>query len=296
VGWINARRRRPVAGYAALLLGLIVVTLLYGAVTGSSGGGAQAQGPSSSSDIAAGETLFNETCATCHGFGGVGHPGIAPSLIGAGAAAVDFQMSTGRMPAKEDFAENERKPTLFTQQEIYEIADYIESLGGGPTIPDAQQVSTSGADTALGEELFSANCAQCHNAGLSGGALTYGKDAPPLTQATATQIYEAMLTGPEAMPVFSDGAISPQAKRDIIAYILETRSEPNPGGLTLGRMGPVTEGLVIFLGGMGFLVLIAMWITAKRREPWDAAQGSGAGSVSASAHEADAAGDAWTEH
>jgi ubiquinol-cytochrome c reductase cytochrome c subunit len=295
VSWINARRRRPVAGYAALLLGLIVVTLLYGAVTGSSGGGAQAQGPSSSSDIAAGEKLFNETCATCHGYGGVGNAGVAPSLIGAGAAAVDFQMSTGRMPAKEVGAENERKPTTFTQAEIYEIADYVESLGGGPTIPDAQQVSTVGADTALGEELFSANCAQCHNAGLSGGALTYGKDAPPLTQATATQIYEAMLTGPEAMPVFSDGAISPQAKADIIAYILQTRSEPSPGGLTLGRMGPVTEGLVIFLGGMGFLVLIAMWITAKRREPWDAAQGSGA-SGAGSAHGADAAGDAWTEH
>jgi ubiquinol-cytochrome c reductase cytochrome c subunit len=291
VSWINARRRRPVAGYAALLLGLVLVTLLYGAVTGS-GGSAQAQSPSPQSDINAGKTLFDATCATCHGFGGVGNPGIAPSLIGAGAAAVDFQMSTGRMPAKEVGAENERKPTLFTQQQIYEIADYVESLGGGPTIPDAQQVSTAGADTALGEQLFSANCAQCHNAGLSGGALTYGKDAPPLTQATATQIYEAMLTGPEAMPVFGDGAIPPQAKRDIIAYIIDTRTEPNPGGLSLGRMGPVTEGLVIFLGGMGFLVLIAMWITAKRREPWDAAQGS----LPGSAHGPEAPGDAWTEH
>jgi ubiquinol-cytochrome c reductase cytochrome c subunit len=291
VSWINARRRRPVAGYAVLLLGLVMVTLLYGAVTGTSGG-AQAQGPSSQSEINAGEKLFNMTCSSCHGFGGVGKAGIAPSLIGAGAAAVDFQMSTGRMPAKEVGAENERKPTLFTQQEIYEIADYIQSLGGGPTIPDAQQVSTAGANTALGEELFSANCAQCHNAGLSGGALTYGKDAPPLTQATATQIYEAMLTGPEAMPVFSDGVVPPQAKRDIIAYIIDTRTEPSPGGLSLGRLGPVTEGLLIFLGGMGFLVLIAMWITAKRREPWDAAQRS----LPGSAHGPEAPGDAWTEH
>ena len=298
MSWIKARRRRPVAGYAALLLGLVMVTVLYGAVAGT-GGGAQAEPASSQSDISAGETLFNVNCATCHGFGGVGHAGVAPSLIGAGAAAVDFQVSTGRMPAKEVGAENERKPNSFTQQEIYEIADYVQSLGGGPTIPDAQQVSTTGADTALGEELFSANCAQCHNAGLSGGALTYGKDAPPLTAATATQIYEAMLTGPEAMPVFADGAISPQAKRDIIAYVLQTRSEPNPGGLTLGRLGPVTEGLVIFLGGMGFLVLIAMWITAKRREPWDAAgslPGSGPGSGSGSLEGLDAPGDAWTEH
>ena len=161
----------------------------------------------------------------------------------------------------------------------------MASLGGGPPIPDAAQVSTAGADTALGSQLFSANCAQCHGFAGAGGALTYGKDAPPLTQATATEIYEAMLTGPEAMPVFADGTLSPQAKRDIIAYVLDTRAEPNPGGLSLGRTGPITEGAVVFLGGMGFLVLIAMWITAKRREPWDAAQSDAAGTSGTSGTE-----------
>jgi ubiquinol-cytochrome c reductase cytochrome c subunit len=270
VGWINARRRRPAAGYAALLLGLVVVGLLYGALT-RTGGGAQAEPPAAQQDVAAGKALFQATCSSCHGLDAQG-TSQAPSLIGAGAAAVDFQMSTGRMPAKEVGAENERKPTTFSQQQIYEIADYIASLGGGPPIPDADQVSTVGADTALGSQLFSANCAQCHGFAGAGGALTYGKDAPPLTQATPTQIYEAMLTGPEAMPVFSDGALSPQAKRDIIAYIVDTRTEPNPGGFSLGRTGPITEGLVIFLGGIGFLVLVSMWLTAKRREPWDVAQ------------------------
>jgi ubiquinol-cytochrome c reductase cytochrome c subunit len=263
VSWINARRRRPVAGYAALLLGLVVVGLVYGAFTRTSGGAA-ASAPTQA-DITAGKNLFDANCSSCHGLDAQGSSQ-APSLIGAGAAAVDFQMSTGRMPAKEVGAEMPRKPVTFTQQQIYQIADYIASLGGGPAVPDAQQVSVSGADTALGEQLFSANCAQCHNAGLSGGALTYGKYAPPLTQATATQIYEAMLTGPEAMPVFSDGTLSPQAKRDIIAYILQTRTEPNPGGFSLGRTGPTTEGLVIWLGGLGFLILFAMWITAKRRD------------------------------
>jgi ubiquinol-cytochrome c reductase cytochrome c subunit len=202
----------------------------------------------------------------------VGNPGVAPSLIGAGSAAVYFQMSTGRMPAKEVGAENERKPVTFTDQEILDIAEYIQSIGGGPEIPTPAQVSTEGADTALGSQLFSANCAQCHGFAGAGGALTYGKDAPPLTESTATQIYTAMLTGPEAMPVFSDGTIPPQAKRDIIAYIEATRTEANPGGFSLGRTGPITEGLVIFLGGLGFLVFVAMWITAKRREPWDVAQ------------------------
>jgi ubiquinol-cytochrome c reductase cytochrome c subunit len=267
VSWFNARRRRPVAGYAALLLGLVVVGLLYGAFTRTGGGSAQASSPAASqSDINTGKDLFDATCSSCHGLDAQGTTQ-APSLIGAGAAAVDFQMSTGRMPAKEVGAQEDEKPVTFSAQQIYEIADYVASLGGGPAIPDAQQVSTAGANTALGEELFSANCAQCHGFAGAGGALTYGKFAPPLTAATATQIYEAMLTGPEAMPVFSDGAVSPSAKRDIIAYITDTKVEPNPGGFSLGRTGPVTEGLVIFLGGMGFLVIIALWITAKRRDP-----------------------------
>ena len=289
MGWINARRRRPVAGYAALLLGLILVGLVYGALT-RQGGTAQASA-GSQADINAGKALFDATCSSCHGLDAQGTAN-GPSLVGAGAAAVDFQMATGRMPAKEVGAENESKPTLFKQQQIYEIADYIASLGGGPPIPDAAQVSTAGANTALGSPLFRANCAQCHGFAGAGGALTYGKDAPPLTQATATEIYEAMLTGPEAMPVFADGAISPQAKRDIIAYVLDTRTEPNPGGLSLGRVGPITEGAVVFLGGMGFLVLIAMWITAKRREPWDAAQSDAAGTPETSG----TLGTSGTEH
>ena len=266
MSWINARRRRPVAGYAALLLGLVVVALAYASLT-SRGGVSQASAAvGAQQDITAGKDLFQASCSSCHGLEGQG-TSQAPSLVGAGAAAVDFQMSTGRMPAKEVGAENERKPVTFTPQQIEDIAGYIASLGGGPAIPTADQVSTAGADTALGSQLFSANCAQCHGFAGAGGALTYGKDAPPLTESTPTQIYTAMLTGPEAMPVFSDGALSPQAKRDIIAYITQTRVEPNPGGFSLGRTGPVTEGLVVFLGGLGFLVLISMWITARRRDP-----------------------------
>ena len=265
MSWINARRRRPVAGYAALLLGLVVVALVYGSLT-RQGGEAQAAPTAAQQDIASGQELFAANCSSCHGLEAQG-TSEAPSLVGAGAAAVYFQMSTGRMPAKEVGAENERKPTLFTDTEIRDIAAYIQSIGGGPEIPTPQQVTTVGANTALGSQLFSANCAQCHGFAGAGGALTYGKDAPALTQATPTQIYTAMLTGPEAMPVFSDGAIPPQAKRDMIAYITQTRTEPNPGGFSLGRTGPVTEGLVIFLGGMGFLVMIALWITAKRRDP-----------------------------
>jgi ubiquinol-cytochrome c reductase cytochrome c subunit len=163
-------------------------------------------------------------------------------------------------------AENDRKPAVFSEAQVYQIAAYVASLGGGPAIPAAEQVSTNGADTALGQELFSANCSQCHGFAGAGGALTYGKEAPSLNASTNPQIYEAMLTGPEAMPVFGDGTITPAEKKDIIAYVTDTRDEANPGGFSLGRTGTVTEGLLGWLGGLGFLVLIAMWLTAKRRD------------------------------
>ena len=143
------------------------------------------------------------------------------------------------------------------------MAAFIGSLGGGPAIPSAAQVSTSGANVGVGQQLFVADCAQCHNFVGAGGALTYGKFAPALTQATPTQIYEAMLTGPEAMPIFNDGTLTPNEKRDVVAYVTGVRSQANPGGFSLGRVGPVTEGLVAFLGLLLFMVLMALWITAK---------------------------------
>jgi ubiquinol-cytochrome c reductase cytochrome c subunit len=265
VSSIISRRRHPAAGYAAIAGGLVAAGVLYGTF---SGGGASAAAPAAqdSTQVAQGHSLFETSCSSCHGLNAQG-TAQAPSLIGAGAAAVDFQMSTGRMPAKDLTAENDRKPqTEFTQQQIYDIAGYIASLGGGPAIPSPEMVSTNGANTALGSELFSTNCAQCHGFAGAGGALTYGKSAPSLNASTPTQIYEAMLTGPEAMPVFGDGTITPAEKQDIIAYITETRKEANPGGFSLGRTGTTTEGLLGWVGGLGFLVLIAMWLTAKRRD------------------------------
>jgi ubiquinol-cytochrome c reductase cytochrome c subunit len=261
VSSIIARRRHPAAGYAAIAGGLVFAGALYGVLAGGPASAAPGQ-----ASPANGRSLFIQSCASCHGINAQG-TSQAPSLIGAGAAAVDFQMSTGRMPAKEPSAENNRKPVTFTPQQIADIGAWIESLGLGPTVPDATQVSTVGADTALGYQLFSAECSQCHGAGSGGGALTYGKSAPSLNAATPTQIYEAMLTGPEAMPAFGDGTMTPQEKRDIIAYITATRAETNPGGFSLGRIGTVTEGIVAWLGGLGFLVLIAMWLTARRKDP-----------------------------
>jgi ubiquinol-cytochrome c reductase cytochrome c subunit len=264
VSWITARRRRPAAGYAVVLLGLLCIGAIYAVITGSASpasAGLTASG-AQQGQIASGKSIFLQECATCHGDLAQGTPGVAPGLIGVGAAAVDFQVSTGRMPAKENGAENDRKPPQLNTAATHAVAAYIASLGGGPPIPSAAQVST-GANVGLGQQLFTTNCSQCHSFVGAGGALTYGKFAPPLTASTPTQIYEAMLTGPEAMPVFNDTTITPSEKASIIAYVTQTRSQPDPGGFSLGRVGPVTEGLVAFLGLLMFMVLAALWITAK---------------------------------
>ena len=261
-------RRRPVAGYAVVLLALILVGAIYAMITGGGESSAATTPTASQADIAKGEQIFNQNCSSCHGLQAVG-TAVAPSLIGVGSAAVYFQTSTGRMPAKAPDAENDRKPTQLNPLQIRQVGAYIQSLGGGPEIPTPAMVSTNGANIALGQALFTADCAQCHNFDGAGGALTYGKYAPSLTASTPTQIYTAMLTGPEAMPVFNDTTIPPNEKRDVIAYVTSSRATPNPGGFSLGRVGPVTEGLVAFLGVLFFMVLVALWITAKHRKTAD---------------------------
>ena len=265
MSWITAVRRHPAAGYAVVVLGLLLIGGIYAALASRSASAAADSPSPSTQDIAQGRQLFSETCATCHGANAQGTTR-APSLIGVGAAAVDFQMSTGRMPARNQGAQMPENRVSYSQKQIHQIAGYIASLAGGPAIPAPEQVNPAGADVGLGQQLFSTNCAQCHNIAGAGGALTYGKYAPALTRATPTQIYEAMLTGPESMPVFNDTTIKPDEKRAIIRYVTQTRKEPNPGGFSLGRVGPVTEGLVIWLGGIAALVFAAMWIAAKKRE------------------------------
>jgi ubiquinol-cytochrome c reductase cytochrome c subunit len=265
VSWITARRRHPAAGYAIVLLGLVLVGVVYAALVGHRAAAAGVPPGYSGQDVAKGRQLFGQECATCHGVNAEGSSR-GPSLIGVGAAAVDFQVSTGRMPAKEQGAQVPQKPRTLNAAQTRALAAYIASLGGGPAVPTAAEVNAHGADVGLGQQIFVAECSQCHNFSGAGGALTYGKYAPALTTATPTQIYEAMLTGPQSMPVFNDTTITPSQKRDIIKYVTQTRAEPNPGGFSLGRVGPVTEGLVGWLFGLGLVIVAAMWITAKQRE------------------------------
>lgn len=263
----TAWRRHPLARYAVLVLALALVGVAYAAFVQAGRPADAALASGKVDDVAEGKSLFQAHCSSCHGLNAEGTSS-GPTLVGVGAAAVDFQVSSGRMPAANPGAQAPRKPTAswVNEETTRQLAAYVQSLGGGPQIPGKEQVDPLKGDAARGGELFRANCIQCHNWAGAGGALTRGKYAPNLNESSPTQIYEAMITGPQAMPVFNDTTITPEEKRDMIAYVTEVRSQKDPGGFGLGRIGPVTEGLVAWVVGISFMALAAIWITAKKRQ------------------------------
>ncbi|MFG2473369.1 c-type cytochrome [Streptomyces fagopyri] len=259
---LSARRRHPLAAVVVLLLALAATGGLYAAFAPASK--AQADSTAQSLAIEEGKKLYSVGCASCHGTGGQGSSD-GPSLVGVGAAAVDFQVGTGRMPAQQPGAQIPSKKVIYSQAEIDQLAAYIASLGAGPTVPTKSQVSPEGADIAKGGELFRTNCAQCHNFTGKGGALTHGKYAPSLEGVDPKHIYEAMQTGPQNMPSFPDTTLSEKNKKDIIAYLDAVNGDntESPGGLDLGGLGPVSEGLFGWIFGLGALVAVAVWVAAR---------------------------------
>ncbi|MEU0051040.1 MULTISPECIES: c-type cytochrome [unclassified Streptomyces] len=260
---LSARRRHPLAAVVVLLLALAATGGLYAAFAPA--GKAQADDSSQSLTIKEGKKLYEVGCASCHGTGGQGSSD-GPSLVGVGAAAVDFQVGTGRMPAStSQMAQLPRKKVSYTQAEIDQLAAYVASLGAGPSVPTKDQYGPAGADIAQGGELFRTNCAQCHNFTGKGGALTKGKYAPSLEGVAPKHIYEAMQTGPQNMPSFPDTTMSEKNKKDIIAYLNAVNGDEteNPGGLELGGVGPVSEGLFGWIFGLGGLIAVAVWVAAR---------------------------------
>ncbi|MFC8277281.1 c-type cytochrome [Streptomyces sp. NPDC057271] len=258
---LSARRRHPLAAVVVLLLALAATGGLYAAFAPA--GTAKADETAQSLAIEEGQKLYAVGCASCHGTGGQGTSD-GPSLVGVGSAAVDFQVGTGRMPAQQPGAQVPKKKVIYTQAEIDQLAAYIASLGAGPTTPKANQYSPEGADAARGGELFRNNCAQCHNFTGEGGALTHGKYAPNLEGVSPKHLYEAMQTGPQNMPSFPDTTMPEKEKKDIIAYVQAVNSDKtdNPGGLSLGGLGPVSEGLFAWVFGLGGLIAVAVWVAA----------------------------------
>ncbi|MGA8987762.1 c-type cytochrome [Aeromicrobium sp.] len=263
---LSTRRRHPLAGLVVLLMGLVVAGGLYTAFAPKPATAETA----SSQDVEAGRELYLVGCASCHGknAGGIetkrgGNYG--PTLIGVGAAAVDFQVGTGRMPMAQSAPQAPRKAPQYDSEETKQLAAYIASLAPGPAIPGKEYTNISGKSAkqiAEGGEFFRTNCTACHNSVGAGGAMPGGKYAPTLKGVSAKHIAEAMITGPQQMPVFSDEVITPEDKSNVIAYVKAIQAQPNYGGVGGGGLGPVVDGMFTWIIGIGGLVLAAIWIGA----------------------------------
>lgn len=209
-----------------------------------------------------GTQLYLEQCASCHGVRGQGSQQ-GPSLVGVGPAAVDFQLSTGRMPVSREVAQARRREPVFSAGDISALVDHVASFGGGgPRIP-----RVAPGDLASGREVFAANCAPCHGATGSGAVLTNGWSAPPLYDASATQVAEAVRVGPGLMPAFPGQVLTDQQVDDLTSYVRRLRTERlDPGGNPLGRLGPLAEGLLAWLAVLVLLVAGVRWLGRRAAE------------------------------
>jgi ubiquinol-cytochrome c reductase cytochrome c subunit len=241
------RLRRPLAATLLVALG---VTIGLGVV----GAGASTEGDDASGD-SQGRELFLESCAICHGADGRGAPP-APAIADEGAAAAHFQITTGRMPPRDDPLV--WPPPEFTAEEARAIAGYAGTLGDGPEIPT---VDPERGNPALGSELYHENCGACHGPTGRGARMLAGQEAPDLGAADAVEIAEAMLTGPGEMPSFRD-ALDHREVDAVVRHVLEERAETR-GGLPLGHLGPFLEGLVAIFIGLGAIILIVRFGVAR---------------------------------
>jgi ubiquinol-cytochrome c reductase cytochrome c subunit len=251
-------RRRRLGPVVVIVMALAAIGLIYTAV-------APSQSAASAGRVEAvteGRELFAANCSSCHGLNAQGGSA-GPTLIGAGAASVDFQVGTGRMPLQQPGAQAARGPVRFSDGQIAALAAYIASLAPGAAVPSAEQLNYSQGNAAAGGELFRTNCAMCHNFAAQGGALSAGKYAPSLDGVSAKHIYEAMVTGPQSMPVFSDQNLSTEQKQSITKWLKQVEEEPQAGGFGLGKLGTVPEGLFGWVFGIGGLIGIAVWLGAK---------------------------------
>jgi len=267
---LSAKRRSPFAGLAVLLIGLLMTGGAYALLSPASAETSRAD----QSTVDQGRKLFLVGCASCHGENGEGivtkrGTQYGPPLAGVGAAAVDFQVGTGRMPMARPGVQAVRKKVVYTPEEISALAAYVASLGPGPAVPESEKYDTSAIPEdqrqeaiVRGGEFFRTNCTACHNFAAFGGALPGGKYAPSLVGVTPKHIYEALITGPQQMPVFSDDVVQPEQKRDIIAYLQSLEANPDYGGSSMGAVGPVSEGMFAWLAGIGSLVAFAIWIAS----------------------------------
>lgn len=211
--------------------------------------------------VARGQGLFEANCSRCHGSIGEGIRNQGPPMRGVGAIAADFYLRTGYMPLANPHQQPTRSRVLFSEQQLRALVGFVASLGPGPAIPTPQWRTAS---VPAGQKLFSDHCAGCHQIVARGGVVT-GARVPELSRATPRQIAEAVRVGPYLMPRFSPKAITPTQLNDIVAYVRYTDHADNPGGWSLGDLGPWPEGLVSWLLGGSILVALCMVFGRRAR-------------------------------
>ncbi|MDQ2754451.1 MAG: c-type cytochrome [Actinomycetota bacterium] len=282
----SARRRRWLAGpMAVLAFGLLAFSAL--AFTGGTAHGDPNTVSTSQSDINAGRALYVAHCQSCHGVNGVGGTNSSPELIDAGAAAADFYLSTGRMPLNNPSDEAIRHRPYFNNTEIRQLVAYVNALPAingsnksGAPIPTILPVCSAGqlsqaspppgataptspagcVDLAQGLQVYSLNCAQCHHSGTAGGMLSKGNTVPSLSDSSILQIAEAPRVGPKPMPIFGPGQLSDQEISAVAQYVQYVKSHSNQGGLGISHFGPVAEGFVGIVIGLGLLLFASRMI------------------------------------
>lgn len=254
---MTGSRRRDAVLIIALVLAATAIALMVLA--------RPARGQTTANHQVRGQELFDTGCSSCHGPEGQGvttpdGQRRGPSVRQAGEAGAFYELSTGRMPLANSDDRPQRKRAVYNTQDIAALVAYVGSLGNGPRLPE---VDASGADVAHGGELFRANCAPCHSASGAGGALSYGRAAPSLAPAQPDEIAAAARFGPGQMPVFGEDALSNNELDDVVAYVRYLRAPEDPGGLPIGRIGPVPEGFVAWFFGAGALLAIVAWIGTR---------------------------------
>lgn len=245
----------------ALVGGALAVALL---TVGASAAPAQVRPPPTAggdpADIEAGRQLYQVACTTCHGPQGKGVGDRGPSLVGVGAASADFYLSTGRMPLDRPRGQAERKRVAYTPVQIRQLVAFVASLGPGPAIPE---VDPAIGNLAEGNRLYANNCAPCHSSAGAGGALGQAVYAPPLNRATPVQVAEAIRVGPGSMPIFGPEALDEEQLASVIRYVKYLRDPDDRGGLGLGHLGPIPEGFVAWVFGLGAMLVAVRWIGTK---------------------------------
>jgi ubiquinol-cytochrome c reductase cytochrome c subunit len=254
------------------------LALAVGALLGAGWPGAVAAAPAADPGGSAGlgQALYQHDCATCHGPTGAGSYQ-APAIDHSGQASVDFMIGTGRMPPPAAALQIEQQPRRYDSAEQAAILTYTAGFVQGPAIPQPDP----GADLAHGGELYRANCAACHQAIGSGGALAYGAEAPPLDRVDPTRTVEAIRIGPGRMPVFGPDVLNDSDADAIAAYVSYLQAPQDRGGWALGHLGPVSEGLLAVLAGLGSLVVVTRWlgtrVSEEAEEVIEATEAAGAG-------------------